>query len=361
MTDSEVVLVTGVAGHWGTQVAARLADEGNRRIIGLDAEPPAKEAEGLDFVLADVRNPLLVELLKAERVSTVCHLAFVHSTGRSEAAFDANVMGTSKLLGACAEAGVQKVVLKSSMVVYGARPTNSAFLTEEQSLQGSRRYGFIRDMREIEEFCNGFRRRVPEMVLTILRFCSIVGPSADTPMTRFLRSTWAPSLMGFDPMMQVIHEEDVVAALVQAADRDAPGAFNVAAERPLPLSRIKGLAGKLPISILHPLASWGIGLPGSAGHIAERYLPMDPDYLRYSWVGDLTRMHQELKFEPRYTAEEVLREFAAQFRLGRYRPGAANLTRDEQQLRDVIERRRRAKAGEIVRAGESKPGGNGDE
>jgi UDP-glucose 4-epimerase len=361
MTENEVVLVTGVAGHWGTQLAARLADEGSCRIIGLDVEPPAKEIEGLDFILADVRNPLVVELLKAERVHTVCHLAFMHSTRRSEAAFDANVMGTSKLLGACAEAGVHKAVLKSSMVVYGARPTNSAFLTEEQSLRGSRRYGYIRDITEVEEFCNGFRRREPEMVLTVLRFSSIVGPTSDTPMTRFLRSPWAPGLMGFDPMMQIIHEDDVVAALVQAIRNDMPGVFNVAAEEPLPLSKIRGLVGKLPISIFHPFASWGVGLLGSAGHIVERHLPTDPDYLRYPWVGDLTRMHEELEFEPRYTAGEILREFAAQLRLGRYRTGAESLASDDQQLRHVIERRRRTKEGEIAPAAQPDAGGNDDD
>jgi UDP-glucose 4-epimerase len=361
MTENEVVLVTGVGGHWGTQVAARLAQEGNSRIIGLDVEPPTREIEGLDFIAADVRNPLVIELLRAEKVSTVCHLAFVHSTRRSEAAFDANVMGTSKLLGACAAAGVQKVVLKSSMMVYGAHPTNSAFLTEEQPLRGSRRYGFIRDIREVEEFCNGFRRREPEMVLTVLRFSSILGPSADTPMARFLRSSWAPGLMGFDPMMQIIHEDDVVAALVQVIRDDVPGVFNVAAEEPLPLSRIRGLVGKLPLSIFHPFASWGVGLLGSAGHMIDRYLPMEPDYLRYPWVGDLTRMHEVLGFEPRHSTGEILREFAAQARLGRYRTGAESVARDDQQLRDIIEQRRRAKEGDSEPANQPEAGGRDDE
>jgi UDP-glucose 4-epimerase len=361
MTENEVVLVTGVAGHWGTQVAARLADDGNGRIIGLDVKPPAKEIEGLDFILADVRNPLVVELLRAEKVTTVCHLAFVHSTRRCEAAFDANVMGTSKLLGACAEAGVHRVVLKSSIAVYGARPTNSAFLAEEHPLQGSRRYGYTRDMVEIEKFCNGFRRREPQMMLTVLRFSSIIGPRAHTPMTRFLRNPRAPSLMGFDPMMQIIHEDDVVAALVQAIRADVPGVFNVAAEEPLPLSRIRGLVGKLPLSVFHPFASWGVGLLGNAGHMVERHLPMEPDYLRYPWVGDLTQMHKVLGFEPRYAAGEILREFAAQLRLGRYRTGAESLASDDQQLRDVIERRRRAKEGEIAPARQPEAGGNDDE
>ena len=341
MSEKRVVLVTGVADYWGARVAARLAAEERIHVIGLDAERPAGQRNGLDFVLADVRNPLLVELLKAERVDTVCHLAFTHSIQRSEAAFDANVMGTTKLLGACAQAGVGKVVLKSSTAVYGARATNSAFLTEDHPLRGSRRYGYIRDLVEIETFSNGFCRRVPDMMLTVLRFASIVGPGADTPLTRFLRTPWAPGMMGFDPMMQVIHEDDAVAALVHAVENDVPGVFNVAALDALPLSKMRGLVGKLPFSILHLCANWGVALLGTARLNVERCLPIEPDYLRFPWVGDLTRMRTELGFAPRYTAVETLREFAAHLRLGRYRTGPTSLAQDVDHMREVILRRGR--------------------
>jgi UDP-glucose 4-epimerase len=343
MTERKVVLVTGVAGYWGSRVAASLVSEASYHVIGLDAEQPATRIRGLDFVLADVRNPLLSELLRAEGVDTVCHLAFVSATRRSEANFDSNVMGTAKLLGACAEAGVRKVVLKSSTAVYGARPTNPAFLTEEHSLRPSRRYGYVRDLYEIEKFCNGFCRRIPEMVQTVLRFASIVGSEARTPMTSFLRRSWAPSLLGFDPMMQIVHEDDVVGALVHAVRRDLPGVFNVAAEDALPLSRIRGLVGKSHFSVLHPFAYWGVTLLGTAGRKIDHYLPLEPDYLRYPWVADLTRMGGELGFSPRYTADETLREFAAELRLGRYKTGAVSLAHDEEQIRDVIERRARAR------------------
>jgi UDP-glucose 4-epimerase len=253
-------------------------------------------------------------------------------------------MGTTKLLGACKEAGVRRVVLKSSTAIYGARPTNSAFLTEGHPLRGSRRFGYLRDLVEIETFCNGFRRRVPDLVLTSLRFANIVGPGADTPMTRFLRTPWAPGMMGFDPMMQVIHEDDVVAALVHAVEQDVPGAFNVAAPDALPLSRIRGLVGRLPISVFHPFAHWGLALLGSARLDVHRYLPIEPDYLRFPWVGDLAHMEQELGFAPRYSAVETLREFAAHLRLGHYRTGPTSLAQDADHMREVIERRGRTQA-----------------
>jgi UDP-glucose 4-epimerase len=89
MSQERVVLVTGVAGYWGARVAARLEAEGAVHVIGLDAQQPAGGRNSLDFILADVRNPLLAELLKVERVDTVCHLAFTHSTWRSESTFEA--------------------------------------------------------------------------------------------------------------------------------------------------------------------------------------------------------------------------------------------------------------------------------
>ena len=76
----------------------------------------------------------------------------------------------------------------------------------------------------------------------------------------------------------------------------------------------------------------------------DQYLPIEPDYLRYPWVGDLTRMREELGFVPRYTADETLREFATRLRLGRYRTGSISLAQDEVQMRELIERRRRNRA-----------------
>jgi UDP-glucose 4-epimerase len=347
MSRGKVILVTGVAGYWGAQLAGELLGRRNYEggadwhIIGLDTNIPDPEIQGLDFIQADIRNSLLVDLLQEEQVDTLCHLAFVDSVRPVESAFDANVIGTMKVLGACAQAGVRKVVLKSSTAVYGAHPDNPAFITEEHPLQGSRKYGYTRDLVEVEAFYNGFRRQVPEMVLALLRFANIVGITADTPMTRFLSEPLSPVLMGFDPMMQIIHERDVVDALVHAVVNDAHGAFNIAAEGVLPLSKLMAIAGKIQLPVVHPLAYCGVGVLDRIGFRSGRFLPIELDYLRYPWVGDLSKMREEFGFAPRYTAEEALREFAGQQRMQRFMPESAALAYDEQRLRDTLERRRR--------------------
>jgi UDP-glucose 4-epimerase len=357
MKDTRVVLVTGVAGFWGARVAARLAAMPGFAVIGLDLEPPEKGIPGLDFVQADVRNPLLADLLRSEGVEIVCHLTFVDSRWPNSVAFDKNVVGATSVLGACVEAGVRRVVLKSSTAVYGARPGNPAFLAETRSLRGSKRWGVTRDLLEIEAFCKAFQRTAPELGMTILRFPSIVGPEARTPMTRFLQEPWAPGLLGFDPMMQLIHEDDAVAALTHAVIDGAQGVFNVAAEDALPLNKIRGLVGKFPFLIFHPFAYRAMKYLGRIGRRSGRYTPIDLDYLRYPWVADLSRMRDTLGFAPRYTAEQTLRELAEHLRGGSYQPDSTTALRDRERLRAIIDQRRQARE----RAAQDATSGEGGE
>ena len=329
MTKERVILVDGVASYWGGRVAERLLDEPDLHIIGLDAAPP-QHSSGLDFIQADVRNPLLVELLKEERVHTYVHLGFQETDRPTETAFDYNVMGTMKVLSACAQAGVKRVILKSSTLVYGARPGNSAFLREEHPLNAPRTHGTLRDLLEIETFCQTFRNQWPQVGLTILRFAHIIGPTVRSAMTRYLRDETAPMLLGFDPVTQLIHEEDVVNAVAWATIYDVPGTFNIAATGALPLFKLIGLAGKRHLPILHPLVYLGSSMMGPS------VLPFDADYLRYVCVGDLQRMREELEFQPAYTAEEAVQQFV----MAQRNAMATAQDAEEEQLRSVIERRK---------------------
>jgi len=338
MTD-QTILITGVAAGWGARLAARLTQEPDLHVIGLDdqsprlrpeAQPEGSAIAGLDFVQADVRNPALAELLAGEKVQVVCHLKFAPTAQPGRAAFDVNVKGTANVLSACAGADVSKVVLKSSTLVYGAHADNPAFLTESHALRGDRRYGTVRDLLEIESYCADWRRQAPQrsgrgqapdVALTVLRFANIVGPDAHTLMTHYLKQRAAPAPLGFDPLLQVIHADDAVEALAHAVLNDAPGVFNVAAEGVLPLLRVLALARKpylpLPDPLLHRMPS-----------------SFPPAYLRYPWVADLGRMRDGLGFAPHYTAEETLRDFAT-----RGQTSSEALAFDAGRLRATVARR----------------------
>lgn len=333
MAEQRIVLIDGVAGYWGGRVAERLLAEPDLRVIGLDTEPP-EQGSGIDFIQADIRNSLLGELLKEEKVHTYVHLAFQDSDRPTESAFDFNVMGTMKVLSACAEAGVKRVIVKSSTLIYGALPGNSAFLREEHPLNAKRNFGTLRDLVEIENFCANFRSQWPEVKLTILRFAHIIGPSVNTPLTRFLRDDTAPALLGFDPVIQVIHEEDVTGALAHATLYDVPGIYNVAAQGAMPLYKLMGLAGKFSMPVFHPIAYLGESFLG------PQFTSIDFDYFRYSCVGDLQRMREDLEFKPVHLAEDAVREFAAR---RQHKAAEATLTpqeAEEEHLRAIIERRK---------------------
>jgi UDP-glucose 4-epimerase len=141
-------------------------------------------------------------------------------------------------------------------------------------------------------------------------------------------------------MLQFIHEDDVVEALVHAVLNDTPGVFNVAAEGPMPLTRVLTLARKLPLPILHPLAYLGLDLLKGSPLRPSRFVPIEWDYLRYPWVADLSKMREEMGFAPRYMTDELLREFAGPRHTDQNGDGLAD---DEARLQDTIDRRRRAR------------------
>jgi UDP-glucose 4-epimerase len=315
----KVILVTGLKGYWSFRVAAKLVSIPEFRVLGLDKKPPEESIPDLEFIRADIRNPLTQDLIEAESVDTVVHLEFIESVRNTEKIFNANVLGTMKLIRMCAKAGVRKFVLKSSTSVYGAHATNPLFLSEDQPLDGSKRYGYNNHLVEIDSFCNGFSRQEPDLKLALLRFPNIIGPTVDT---------------GYNPLMQVIHEDDVVNALVHAVVHDWAGPVNVAAEGSIPLNKLLILAGKLPIPVFHPFVSSAVALRGT------RHVPIDVDYLRYPWVADLDKMHTEFDFSPRITGEDALREFAHLRREERFLPDSLGKIYRESRLRKVLQRRR---------------------
>ena len=73
---------------------------------------------------------------------------------------------------------------------------------------------------------------------------------------RYLRQRYVPTILGFNPMMQFIHEEDVAEAVALALQKGAHGVFNVAGPGAVPLkvaiSETGGTAVPLPEAIVAP-------------------------------------------------------------------------------------------------------------
>jgi UDP-glucose 4-epimerase len=305
------VAVTGIASFLGGRLLRRLVDQrGADGVLAVDiTAPPATlpvRHRELDLTepAADQR---LLDAFREEEVDTVVHLA-LFTTPRRDAAYahELESIGTLGVLAAAAAAGVSHFVLRSFTAVYGARGDNPVFLTEDRPLPSSG-LRWVRDKLEAEQHAASFARRFPAMRVTVLRLAPLFGPGVHNFYTRLFDHRVVPVVMGYDPLVQLLHPDDALAAAEAALARRAPGAFNIVPTRPVALLTALHLAGKVPLPVPHPLAYAGADLLWSAG------LSEAPggfvDFARFLFMGDGEKARRELGFTARYSSQEALLQY----------------------------------------------------
>ena len=251
------ILITGIASYLGTELARRLeSDPDVEYVAGLDTRKPKQELEGVDFIEADIRNPVIAKLIAPTRVDTVVHNQIVR-TARAVSprkAHDINVIGSLQLLAACEKAdSVRAIVIRGSAGIYGAEPGAPQFFTEDMARLYPLRSRFQRDVGEIENLFETYRRRHPQVTCTMLRYQPTIGPTQDTQVTRYLSLPVVPTYLGFDPRVQFVHERDAIEAFVTAVKNPVRGAVNVAAPGTIGLTKMLRRAGKLSVPVAAPL------------------------------------------------------------------------------------------------------------
>lgn len=312
------ILITGISSVLAGKLAARL--EGDERVAylgGIDLAEPVADLDRTEFVRADLRNPLVAKVVDSTRVDTIVHMGLLpapaEAGGRSRMK-ELNVIGAMQLLaGAQKAAALRKVVVKSTTAVYGNHGADPALYTEDAELAGGALHGYTKDALELERYARGFARRRPDATLTVLRFANFIGPSVESPLVRYLSLPVIPTVLGYDPRLQLCHEDDAAAVLHRTAMGDHPGTFNVGGPGVLYLSQAIRLAGRASVSTPSPLARSLAGVLRSAGQVdfAADQLQM----LQYGRVGDLTRLRTQLGYEPGYSTRSAFEDFLGSRRL----------------------------------------------
>lgn len=212
MNDEPAVLVTGIVGRLGKRVARSLHRE--RRVIGVDRRPFLDKPKDIEHYEIDIRRTKTRDIFRSNRIAAIVHLGVMHDPRASAAEHHSwNVAGFQKLLEWVAQYRIPKLVVLSSANVYGPRPDNPQFLTEEAPLLGGASFSEIRDLIEVDMLAQSFFWKHPETETVILRPVHILGTVRNAP-SNYLRLKVVPTLLGFDPMVQVMHEEDVVRAIL---------------------------------------------------------------------------------------------------------------------------------------------------
>lgn len=313
------VALTGARTFLGRSLLKLLEeDESVRRVVVIDQESPLTAGAKSRSYVVDRTQPSaparISEILAAETIDTFVHLGFLESPARNQGwAHELESVGTLHVLNACRERPVKKLLLGSSTMLYGPHRDNPNFLTEAHPLRGLLATPFLSDKIDAERQVEAYASEHRGACVTILRFATLLGPTVENYVTRWLTQALVPTLMGFDPLVQFVHEVDALAALKLALDREAPGAFNIVGDGVLPLSTVIKLIGRSHMPLPHFLARRLTALLWIAG-LSEVPPPM-LRFLRFLCVADGAKAKRELGFSPGYTTREAVLELSALLRL----------------------------------------------
>jgi UDP-glucose 4-epimerase len=313
---ASVVLVTGVSRYLGSRLAARLAaDPAIVRVIGVDTVAPSRQVTTLlgrtEFIRADIRNPLIAKVIANADVDTVVHVNITATPGGAggrTSMKEMNVIGTMQLLAACQKSTtVRRLVVKSTTAVYGSSPRDPALFTEEMEPKALPRSGYAKDAVEVEGYVRGFGRRRPDVALTVLRFTNFIGPRIESALTRYLALPVVPTVLGYDPRIQLLHEDDALEVLRLAATEDRPGTVNVGGSGILLLSQALRRAGRIAVPVLPPAVQL-VGRAARRAGLAD-FSPEQLRLLEFGRVVDTNKLRKDFGYTPQYTTGEALADF----------------------------------------------------
>lgn len=301
----QAVVVTGISGNLGRTLAKQL--HGRYRIIGLDRRPFPGRPKDMEMFQLDLRKKKAEEVFRRPDLAGVIHMGIMHDPRMSEEEHHSfNVVGTTRVLDACAKNGVKKVVVLSSANVYGPSPDNSNFLTEEAPLMAASRFSGVRDLIEVDMLAQSFFWKHPGIETAILRPVHIVGPTIRNAPSNYLRLRHPWVMAGFDPMVQLIHVEDVASALVEALRPGVRGVFNVVGPGEVPLSAALRELGHAPIPVPHPVARPALKLLFK--YRLASFPPPELDHIQFLCNVDGGRWKQAVpSWAPRHSMRETLR------------------------------------------------------
>lgn len=311
MSDGWRIMITGIAGGLAAALARRLAaHDGVDLVVGVDTRLPTHELHTTRIVRAELSSTVVGQLLDQERIDTLVHLDVSATPGDPRRdRKEHNVIATMQLLAAAQRAPrLRTLICKSTTAVYGSDASNRSLFSEDVTVHAES--GYARDVIEVEGYARAFVRRRDDVVLTVLRFANMLGAGIDTPFGRYLAMPVIPTVLGYDPRLQLCHTDDAVEVLYQACLDTRPGIYNVAGPGVLYLSQAARIAGRPTLPVPLPLVE-------PAGRVVRRtrLLDVPTDQLRYlsfGHVADITRLRERFGYEPVHGARATLEAFLAE-------------------------------------------------
>jgi UDP-glucose 4-epimerase len=330
------IVITGATGNVGTALLKVLTEDPaeSHQLVGISRRPGPVEPpyEAVEWVGADLATPAATEVLATAfaGADAVVHLAWlIQPSYDRELLRRTNQDGTARVIEAVQRAEVPHLVHFSSVGVYSpardAQPVSEDY--PHGGVPGSR---YSVDKAAAEALLDRFEDSLAEagdssITVTRMRPGVILQAAAASEIARYFLPKPVPlrllrqSLLRLVPLpaafhLQFVHAEDVARAVRLVLCHRAGGAFNVATEpvvdRDSWSTMFGGVAPAVPVPVLRSLvhASWAVHLQ-----------PVDPGWIDLAANVPVlsTGRIRELGWQPRRSAEQVLRELVEAIREGR--------------------------------------------
>jgi UDP-glucose 4-epimerase len=298
------VLIPGITGRLARIVALKLVAQGHE-VVGIDRRPWNDAPKGVEVFQCDIRKRAAEDVFRKHRPEAVIHMATVtHLTVRNEDRFRINLVGTRAVFDHCVHYGAKRCIFVGRHTYYGAAADSSLYHTEEDPPFAMTSFPELADLVAADLYAGSALWRHPELDTSVLRLSYTLGASRAGTLAAYLRGPHVPTVLGFDPLFQFIHEDDAAEAICVALQKDLRGVYNVAGPQPMPLSLLIRETGRIavPVPEIMLRALFGrFGLP-----------PLPPgavQHLKYPVVIDDSTFRAATGFNHIYNEDETVASY----------------------------------------------------
>lgn len=298
------VLVTGIAGALGRRVAIQLQSAGHE-VIGIDRRPWYHPPEGIRVFQHDIRKRPAEDVFRTQRPEAMIHMATVtHLTHRSEDRFRINLVGTQAVFDHCHTYGVKRAIFVGRHTYYGAAPDSALYHTEAEPPMAVHTFPELSDLVAADLYAGSALWRYPEVDTAVLRLCYTLGPLRQGTLAAFIRGPRVPTVLGFDPLFQFMHDHDAAEAIRVALDKGLRGVFNVTGPPPVPLSVMIQQTGRSNVPLPEPLFNFMLGRFG-----LPRLPPGALAHVKYPVVMDGSAFQNATGWQPSFDEDATMHDF----------------------------------------------------
>jgi len=245
------------------------------------------------------------DVFRTQRPDALIHMATVtHIKAKSHDRFKINLLGTKAVFDHAHNYGVKQAIFVGRHTYYGAAPDAPLYHDEADPPMAVNTFPELSDLVAADLYAGTALWRYPRIDTTVLRLCYSLGPAHHGTLAAFLRGPRVPTVMGYDPLFQFLHEHDMAAAICLALAKRTRGVFNVAGPPPVPLSVLVEQTGRTAIPVpqfLFRFATGRFGLPTLPRGALE--------HIKYPVVIDGSRFREATGFDHRYDEAQTMAGF----------------------------------------------------